>query len=164
VTPEKPTRFDSGEFEPIAPAPIAVPNVGIEIHAEPPVEVPVVEPAPVATAEPTLAEPSVAEPPAPVDLLETLNRKRGERNEAISAHPSTGSIPIITPEMLEVPDDAPVAPEELPAVQVDATSELPPIAPQPEPFVDPTPSRTRRQRAQMPTWDEIVFGTRPDDE
>jgi hypothetical protein len=169
VSPQKPTRFDSGEFEPIPPAPVSTINPGITINAEPPSAPTVAEPLHVAVAESddatiATAETPASEPPAPVDLLETLSRKRGERDVAISAHPSTGSIPIISPEMLEMPDDAPVAPDELPAVQVDATSELPPVTPQPEPFIDPTPSRTRRQRAQMPTWDEIVFGTRPDDE
>jgi transcriptional regulator with XRE-family HTH domain len=170
VKPQKPTRFDSGEFEPIPPAPVSTFNPGIEINAEPPAAPPVAEPAAhlavaeTDTATVASAEPLASEPPAPVDLLETLNRKRGERDVAISVHPSTGSIPIISPEMLEMPDDAPIAPDKLTAVHVDATSELPPVAPQPEPFVDPTPSRARRQRAQMPTWDEIVFGTRPDDE
>ncbi|MEY4313199.1 MAG: hypothetical protein RLZZ319_708 [Actinomycetota bacterium] len=149
VQPEKPSRFDSGEFEPVPPAPVSTPSIVIDVE-------------PAAVVVP--AAPVAAEPPAPVDLLESINRKRGERDTAISSHPSTGSIPIITPEMLEMPDDAPVAPEELPAVQIDATTEVPPVAVSTEPFVDPTPSRSRRQRAQMPTWDEIVFGTRPDDE
>ena len=76
----------------------------------------------------------------------------------MSSHPSTGSIPVITPDMLEIPDDSPEAPEE-PASDPVADTDVPDV------FVDETPSqRQRRQRAPMPTWDEIVFGTRPDED
>jgi hypothetical protein len=101
------------------------------------------------------------EPAAPIDLVDEIERRRGDRLDAIASHPSTGSIPIITPDMLEVPDDSPVAPDDVPVTQVSAAAETPPV--EPEVFVDPTPSRSRRQRAAMPTWDEIVFGTRPDE-
>lgn len=144
VQPEQPSRFDSGEFEPLPV--VDAPVTGIIVDVEP------------------SSTDSVVEPPAPVDLLETLQRKRGERNDAISSHPSTGSIPIITPDMLEMPDDAPIAPTDVPEVQVNDTAPITPATPDTEPFIDPTPSRTRRQRAQMPTWDEIVFGTRPDED
>jgi hypothetical protein len=87
--------------------------------------------------------------------LDELHKRRGERNEAMSSHPSTGSIPVITPEMLEIADDAPEAPE----ASVDPQPSAPDV------FIDETPSqRQRRQRAPMPTWDEIVFGTRPDED
>ena len=156
VTPTKaPARFDSGEFEPL-PAPAAEP-----------------EPQPVAVEEPVVApitssisidvEAAVASTSATAqDDVDELTRRRGKRNEAIASHPSTGSIPIITPDMLEAPDDSPEAPDDVPSTQVENTTEVPPVAP--EPFVDPTPSRSKRQRAAMPTWDEIVFGTRPDDQ
>ena len=64
--------------------------------------------------------------------------------------------------MLEVPDDSPVAPEELPSTQIDEKETK--ANPGAEVFTDPTPSRSKRQRAAMPTWDEIVFGARPDDD
>lgn len=119
IAPQPLARFDSGEFEPIAVAPI--------------------------------------------DLADEMERRRGDRRDAIASHPSTGSIPIITPDMLELPDDSPVAPDDLPVTQVSevSTTEVPAV--EPDVFDDPTPSRSRRQRAAMPTWDEIVFGTRPDD-
>lgn len=141
VTPQSPQRFDSGEFEPVVPAkPSPVIQIPIEIDE---------------IVGDVIQEPvQAAEPVA--DLLDELHKKRGERAEAISSHPSTGSIPVITPEMLEIADDAPDTPEEVPAGPVEKT---------PEVFVDETPSqRQRRQRAPMPTWDEIVFGTRPDDD
>ena len=150
VTQPAPTaRFDSGEFEPI-PEPrkpvVPVQNVtsSIEIDVAAVIE---------ASAQESTPESTVAE--------DELTRRRASRNDAIASHPSTGSIPIITPDMLEVPDDSPVAPDDVPVVQVDTDTASAPAAEQP--FVDPTPSRSKRQRAAMPTWDEIVFGTRPED-
>jgi hypothetical protein len=102
------------------------------------------------------------EPDQSARQVDDLTRRRGERKDAIASHPSTGSIPIITPDMLEMPDDSPVAPDDVPATQVGETGKKP--LPAAEVFTDPTPSRSKRQRAAMPTWDEIVFGARPDDE
>jgi hypothetical protein len=137
VAPQTAQRFDSGEFEPVVekskPQPVI--QIPIDIHE--------------------IVGDSVTEPAgaAPTDLLDELHKRRGQRSEAMSSHPSTGSIPVITPEMLEIPDDSPEAPEE-PATPVEPAA--------PEVFIDETPSqRQRRQRAPMPTWDEIVFGTRP---
>jgi hypothetical protein len=98
----------------------------------------------------------------PARQVDDLTRRRGERNDAIASHPSTGSIPIITPDMLEMPDDSPVAPEDVPTTQVGETGKK--ARPSADVFTDPTPSRSKRQRAAMPTWDEIVFGARPDEE
>lgn len=153
VTPKPAARFDSGEFETLPP-PVA--------------DAPATEPP--ASAPPTTTSISIEMPAVyvPTELTETaaqvddLTRRRGERKDAIASHPSTGSIPIITPDMLEIPDDSPVAPEEVPTTQVGETGKKPrPVA---DVFTDPTPSRSKRQRAAMPTWDEIVFGARPDEE
>lgn len=84
------------------------------------------------------------------DLLDALRRRRGEReaagfgdeNDARAAHPSTGSIRLI---------DVPL-PEPEPDESQRAT------APQ------PVGRGSRKGRAAMPSWDEIVFGTRPDDD
>jgi hypothetical protein len=81
------------------------------------------------------------------DLLEALRRRRGEReaanfsglDESKAQHPSTGSIRIV-----DVP------------LEGATEAEQPTIQPA-------TPSR-RRGRAAMPSWDEIVFGARPDDD
>jgi hypothetical protein len=79
------------------------------------------------------------------DLLEALRRRRGEREaasfddeESRSSHPSTGSIRIV-----DVPIDQPQSPQR-------STS--------------PQPSVRKKGRAAMPSWDEIVFGARPDDD
>jgi len=81
------------------------------------------------------------------DLLEALRRRRGEResanfddDEARAAHPSTGSIRIVD-------------------VQVEFESEA-----EPQRSTQPQPRVSRKGRASMPSWDEIVFGARPDDD
>ena len=146
IPPQAKQRFDSGEFEPLPTPPVEVP-----------VEEPIV-PEPASTTSSIVidveAAAVAAEATAPINFVDERERRRTDRNDAIASHPSTGSIPIITPDMLEASDDSPDAPEEVPSTQVT----------EPEVFVDPTPSRSRRQRAAMPTWDEIVFGTRPDEE
>jgi hypothetical protein len=83
------------------------------------------------------------------DLLEALRRRRGERetasfteDDARSAHPSTGSIRIVDVPIDEYTEEAPS-----------------PRQTQPQPG-----SRGRKGRATMPSWDEIVFGARPDDD
>lgn len=81
------------------------------------------------------------------DLLEALRRRRGEREaanfddeEARAAHPSTGSIRIVD-------------------VQVDFTEEK-----DPQRSTQPQPRAGRKGRTAMPSWDEIVFGARSDDD
>jgi hypothetical protein len=160
VMPPQPlARFDSGEFDAI-PSPQKTPVEATETA-------PATDSAdPAARTSSSIvidveAAVALTEPAAPIDLVDEIERRRGDRRDAIASHPSTGSIPIITPDMLEVSDDSPVAPDDVPVTQVSDGAEVPPA--EPEVFVDPTPSRSRRQRAAMPTWDEIVFGTRPDD-
>lgn len=153
VTPKPASRFDSGEFEPL-PAPVV---------AEPTSEIRKAVPAATSSIEVDLT--SIA-PTGTLDdssnQVDDLTRRRGERKDAIASHPSTGSIPIITPDMLELPDDSPVAPEDVPTTQVGETRAKP--TPSSDVFTDPTPSRSKRQRAAMPTWDEIVFGARPEED
>jgi hypothetical protein len=156
MPPQQSARFDSGEFEPLPQTePAKMPEA-----AEPPSPTKSRKPKSTHSSIVIDVEGLVDTPSAPIDLVDEIERRRGERRDAIASHPSTGSIPIITPDMLEVADDSPVAPEELPETQVSDTANVP----KPDVFVDPTPSRSRRQRAAMPTWDEIVFGTRPDDD
>lgn len=89
------------------------------------------------------------------DLLDALRRRRGEREAAATderessraAHPSTGSIRIV-----ELPLDT---------TSHDTDSPADDAAPAATPSSKPT---ARRGRAAMPTWDEIVFGARPDDD
>lgn len=85
------------------------------------------------------------------DLLEALRKRRGEREaanfvdleESRSEHPSSGGIRLVEvplPDMDEEPDD--------------------------EDSVQPIPAAksSKRNRASVPSWDEIVFGARSDDD
>ncbi|MFM6981982.1 MAG: hypothetical protein ACKOWP_04320, partial [Microbacteriaceae bacterium] len=61
-------------------------------------------------------------------------------------------------------DGEPIDPT-APAAPVQAQPEPMPAATEPPVFEEPTPSRSqRRTRPNMPTWDEIVFGARPDED
>ncbi len=86
------------------------------------------------------------------DLLEALRRRRGEREAAHfdesdvrASHPSTGSIRIVDVQM-DVFDEEPREPREA------------------QRTTSPQPAVRRKARASMPSWDEIVFGARPDDD
>lgn len=83
------------------------------------------------------------------DLLDALRRRRGERESASfedaqgrSGHPSTGTIRII----------------DIPLDDFGDEYDLPHGATQPQ------PAARRKGRVSMPSWDEIVFGARPDDD
>lgn len=85
------------------------------------------------------------------DLLEALRRRRGEREaatfddefDARAAHPSTGSVRMVEAETDVFPGDS-----------------HPPRITQPQPIA----RGSRKGRVAMPSWDEIVFGARPDDD
>lgn len=89
------------------------------------------------------------------DLLEALRRRRGERDpmdleheESMAAHPSTGTVRLIDIP-LDTATDVPVVSKGTPSAG--ATRETGPLG-------------KRKGRAAMPSWDEIVFGARPDDD
>jgi hypothetical protein len=141
--PESPARFDSGAFAIDASSP----SLTAEDESAP---------APAAVRLPTAteaeAEPIVGNQTA--DLLEALRRRRGEREaapindeDARAAHPSTGGIRIV-----EVPMSAP---------PTDDSAEAPATSPR---ATAPQPTARKKGRASMPSWDEIVFGARPDDD
>ncbi len=79
------------------------------------------------------------------DLLEALRRRRGEREsahyddleDAMADHPSTGSIRLVEVPLPDLEDSPPPSPHHRPS---------------------------KRGRAAMPSWDEIVFGARSDDD
>ena len=144
---EAPTgRFDSGAFNPTTSSPR-------------PVE-PMDRPVGIGPSSEEAASPDVSQT---ADLLDALRRRRGERESAAlddweasrAAHPSTGSIRIV-----DVPldtGDESVERQEAGEVGDSLSAESD----------DPTPapkSTNRRGRAAMPSWDEIVFGARPDDD
>jgi hypothetical protein len=100
------------------------------------------------------------------DLLEALRRRRGEREAALydddeqpspsSMHPSTGTIRIV---------DVPLT---IPTDDIDAPRKTSPQPTLPQPTssnsTGPQPKSGRKGRQSMPSWDEIVFGARPDDD
>ncbi|MDO7882080.1 septation protein SepH [Antiquaquibacter soli] len=127
-------RFDSGAF-----------LVDDSPADEPPAPAP---PAPVALPR-SRAEEEPVQGNQTADLLEALRRRRGEREsagfgdeDARAAHPSTGGIRVV-----DVPIDS---------VIEDESNGQRSTAPQ--------PTTRKKGRAAMPTWDEIVFGARPDDD
>ncbi len=86
------------------------------------------------------------------DLLDALRRRRGEREAATfdddyvdprAPHPSTGSIRIVEVEMDVYPGEEPT-----------------PRVTQPQAIG----RGSKKGRVAMPSWDEIVFGARPDDD
>jgi hypothetical protein len=115
------------------------------------------------------------------DLLEALRRRRGEREAARfdgesgdasrTAHPSTGSLRVV-----DVPlDDVDVSSEQGPGRPTAPLATHPTASRPSSPAHDDdrsessrkAPSRTtraRKGRASMPSWDEIVFGARSDDD
>jgi len=103
----------------------------------------------------------VGEDPAPVkknqtaDLLEALRKRRGERDpmdpdpgESIASHPSTGTVRLI-----DVPLDS------TDAGSIDALRTKPTARES-----GPHGRRGSKGRQSMPSWDEIVFGARTDDD
>ena len=141
------SRFDSGAFDLGEPD---VPEARARLEA----------------ATQSLAHPQPDEPAEmnqTADLLEALRRRRGEREAAlyedasldestpqyappVSNHPSTGTIRIVD------------IPTEVPTISSATT------APQPSARNTGGQPRVRKGRQAMPTWDEIVFGARPDDD
>ncbi|MBX9470923.1 septation protein SepH [Microcella sp.] len=144
---EAPTgRFDSGAFNPTTSSPRPVEPMDRPVGVSPSSEEP--------------ASPDVSQT---ADLLDALRRRRGERESAAlddweasrAAHPSTGSIRIV-----DVPLDT--GDESVERHESDEFADSPSAE---SDDATPTPKSTnRRGRAAMPSWDEIVFGARPDDD
>ncbi|MDM4763197.1 septation protein SepH [Galbitalea sp. SE-J8] len=91
------------------------------------------------------------------DLLEALRRRRGEREPAVYAEADE---PASTPapagiRLVDVPMDDYFADDPIPSREP-----AEPAPPAPTATVRPA----RKGRASMPSWDDIVFGTRPDDD
>ncbi|AVG23906.1 DUF3071-like protein [Pontimonas salivibrio] len=136
------------------------------------------------SGQPTPHDSDDADSPASnetADLLEALRRRRGEREPAPegedlsrSNHPSTGSIRLVPDEDAEpevhasektasihfFPGTGEV-PREEPAHNVSASPEGSEEGPDAE---APQKPRPKRGRPNMPSWDDIVFGTKPGDD
>ncbi|WP_175414150.1 septation protein SepH [Agrococcus sp. SGAir0287] len=139
-------RFDSGAFRigEQGPSKPVTPSPALRDAAQG-------QPAAVVEAAVTTARPAQA-PNHTADLLEALRRRRGER-EAALRQAETGTVPDLPSASQETLFDAPEAAakdEEQPGVH--HTSPL-------------SGARAKRgSRQSMPSWDEIVFGARGDDE
>ncbi|ROP65964.1 DUF3071 family protein [Curtobacterium sp. PhB130] len=88
------------------------------------------------------------------DLLEALRRRRGERESVSFADQRDeprGSVSVVDIPLQGFDDTNDTAPQ---------PDGRPASAPEPEARQE----RKKRNRRSMPSWDEIVFGTRPDDD
>jgi Protein of unknown function (DUF3071) len=145
--PSDASRFDSGAFdlgEPDAP----------EARAQ-------LQAATLSATTPQADEPSELNQTA--DLLDALRRRRGERETAsydddepappfapsMAGHTGAGAIRII-----DIPTELPI----------DDSSSARGTGPQPSARNTGGQPRVRKGRQAMPSWDEIVFGARPDDD
>lgn len=156
VDPEHTGRFDSGAFAPLITEPDHAPAVE---PIQPPAAV---DPAPASL--PRLGErrePAAAPTGRTADLLEALRRRRGEREtanyRADEPEPTGHSGGI---RLVDIPLDDFVTESEEPTTNPRNTQPLPMTQ------AASTPARSPRKggRAAMPSWDEIVFGARTDDD
>jgi hypothetical protein len=145
---------------------------------------PLLEPVPYGKTSPPRPSDDNADAPASnetADLLEALRRRRGEREPAPqeedfsrSNHPSTGSIRLVSEDTTDTPAEDP---EKTASIHMfPGTGEVPRenIAPtaqdsesdaeQPQETPPPAKPASKRGRPEMPSWDDIVFGAKPDDD
>ena len=106
------------------------------------------------TVAPLNTEPSNPETPAlseTADLLDALRKKRNEREsvEQLDPHPSTEGLRVVelVPEQ-SYPDEEPEVIEPQPT---------------PAPISEESSATPKRGRASIPSWDQIVFGTKTED-
>ena len=173
------TRFDSGAFllsADVSEAPHAHSPASPSDTASPmPSPASPASPASISPGHPGMRIAANSETESDVsntaDLLEALRRRRGEREaapwddreSAKAAHPSTGSIRIIDipldvpPDSVPEPDDALFSPAAPRMIGGGAGAGSVPSA-------AGAKGTARRGRAAMPSWDEIVFGARPDED
>lgn len=127
-----------GEAEPARPHLVAVPDADEE---QPSPDEPADEPTPLSSAHPTVALPA---PKTPAKTTRSTTRstraKRGSK--------TVTAVPAESPE--------PAEPDEEPAAST---------TPKPTTATAPRKPRTRKGRASVPTWDEILFGSgKPSDD
>lgn len=152
VAPELPdaSRFDSAAFEfPLEEGDVPDPVVPVDQTPTGRIRIPTrTGSLPVIRGE----QPPAPEPADTADLLETLRRRRGEREAADYDEPA---------EPTQAPGGLRVL-ERVRTEQVE-TTEVRPAKTVPVPTkTGPIPKR--RGRTSMPSWDEIVFGARPEDD
>ncbi|WP_308796698.1 septation protein SepH [Agromyces silvae] len=181
-------RFDSGAFT------FDEPEQGDDQAAPQPEPLPYGRPTPLAPLTPTTSSPAVtraaikrADEPAQThaetaDLLEALRRRRGER-EAATGEPTVVPASATPPEAEPAPArSAGSAPGSAPAGPPQSGGTGRRVATTDDDAAEETPGstaralwggagkassaggRSRKGRASMPSWDEIVFGARTDDD
>jgi hypothetical protein len=172
---EDSTRFDSGAFL------VESPNEAVT-NPE------VVERQPLRAPLPRIGTHIEERPPGneTADLLEALRRRRGEREAASFGSDPEAQQPVVetpsrpTMSVVDVPLDAfdedaneddvhDTAPQQRSFFGRPASASKPESAPDPAESTaadtaEQRPARAKRSRRAMPSWDEIVFGTRPDDD
>ncbi|BDI22853.1 septation protein SepH [Herbiconiux sp. L3-i23] len=182
------SRFDSAAFQLPAefapePAPVAAPAE--PVHHQEPIAYGrgrVIEPRTGAVS--VVEDKSGQQLGETADLLEALRRRRGEREAAAfeAASFDTGAFDAPPAEEPKKETTAAIRVLERRSKRDDATASAPAPAPAPAPKAAaatkssrgsdrpqqtaelPQQRSSRRGRTSMPTWDEIVFGARPDDE
>jgi hypothetical protein len=153
------TRFDSGAFHvDAADDTVLDPEVAGRQQLRPPL--PRIGQAPIEERAPGNET---------ADLLEALRRRRGEREAAAFVDADSPASPRATGQVnvVDIPLDFGTDEDEADVDDSD-TAEQRPVATlptsAPESGDAERPERKKRQRRSMPSWDEIVFGTRPDDD
>ncbi|MCX7522439.1 septation protein SepH [Microbacterium sp. STN6] len=104
------------------------------------------------------------------DLLEALRKRRGEREAASYSDADAADDTVDrsqTPRLVDVPLDTFDTHDEVAGGAASGAGSAPGAGPSPaqaQPAQHPASSGRRKGRASMPSWDEIVFGARTDDD
>jgi urease gamma subunit len=142
--------------------PVATENTGLTQNLGETVDLAASMPAtlaPIVMSAPDESEPKLSET---ADLLEALRKKRSAREsvEDLEPHPPTEGLRVVE-----------LDPDDMFDNSVDDTVSEPVLEVVPEPIPDPapapvaadSPANPKRGRASIPSWDEIVFGTKTED-
>ncbi|MFZ4895829.1 septation protein SepH [Plantibacter sp. Mn2098] len=105
-----------------------------------------------------------SQPNQTADLLEALRKRRGERESAPTVDDEPGTLTPVTPHTRQTPQTGSVfGAGVFDTAEFEAAREQ--RAAEPEEPAQPTNGKAQRKgRASMPSWDEIVFGAKSDDD
>ena len=103
------------------------------------------------------------------DLLDALRRRRGERESARpEREPEAAPLPRLRSAHDLTPASAPPIAEENAPAPAEAPQSVAPLVtkrdPAPVPAPPSEPSGGKKRRASIPSWDDILFGTRSEDD
>lgn len=143
-------------------------NIETPIAAEAPIH-PAVSSVPAAFANrenPAVVESLTAAEDEPLsataDLLDALRRKRIEREDAqLDPHPSTENLRVID---IEVESTSVTFESTIEIEEFNSSSDATPSDEATTEIAEAGKLTNKKGRASMPSWDEIVFGTKPDDQ